>query len=84
MVVYVLIGVCLTLSGVSLILFMYLAYLERVEREHKKYIHQLETKCKRLSRKLEEAEMQIAEQAQLLGELCEDEEEIWADVIDDR
>lgn len=84
MLVYILIALSMALSGVSLILFMYLAYLERVEKEHKRYIRQLESKCKRLSRKLDEAETQIAEQAKMLGEFCEYEEEVWADFIEDR
>lgn len=85
MLVYGLIGLSLALSGTAIILFMYLAYLDRVEKEHKKYIVHLEAKCRRLSRKLDEAETQIAEQSKLLGEFYEcEEEEVWADVIDDR
>lgn len=83
MTIYVLICLCLSLAGVAGLQFFYLAYLERVENEHKKRIHELERQCRYLSNKLHEAELQIAEQAESALEPFEDEDEAWADVIED-
>lgn len=89
MMLYVLIGLSLSLIGVAGLQFFYLAYLERIDRERKDRIHELERHCKHLTRRLREAERQIAEQAELIDAICEDseaedEEEVWADVIEDR
>lgn len=87
MTIYVLICLCLSLAGVAGLQFFYLAYLERIENEHKKRIHELERQCKFLSNKLHDAELQIAEQAELIDAVYEDsddEGEVWADVIEDR
>lgn len=85
MTIYVLICLCLSLAGVAGLQFFYLAYLERVENEHKKYIQELERRCSFLSNKLHDAEIQLTEQAEILGESVENEdEEVWADVIEDR
>jgi uncharacterized membrane protein len=84
---YVLIGLSLSLAGLAGLQFFYLVYLERMSREYKKRIHELETHNKHLSHRLSDAEQQITEQSSLLevfyAEL-EDEEEVWADVIDER
>lgn len=84
---YVLICLSLSLVGVAGLQFFYLAYLERVENEHKKRIRELERQCKSLSYKLHDAELQISEQSDLIesfyGELKDKEEEAWADVIED-
>lgn len=84
MTIYVLICLCLSLAGVAGLQFFYLAYLERVENEHKKRIHELERQCRFLSSKLHDAKLQIAEQADLIDAVHEDEDEVWADVIEDR
>ncbi|MBA3786461.1 MAG: hypothetical protein H0X15_13180 [Acidobacteria bacterium] len=63
-------------------------YLERIDREQKKRIHELERHSKHLSKRLSQAEQQIAEQDEILenilDEFEDDEEEVWADVIEDR
>lgn len=87
MMMYVLIGLSLALVGVAGLQFFYLVYLERIDRERKIRIHELEHHCKHLTARLKEAEQQIAEQAELIDAIyieSEEDEEVWADVIDDR
>ena len=84
---YVLIGLSLSLAGVAGLQFFYLIYLERIDREQKKRIHELERHSKHLSKRLSQAEQQIAEQDEILESIFdefEDDEEVWADVIEDR
>ena len=84
---YVLIGLSLTLAGVAGLQFFYLIYLERIDREQKKRIQELERHSKHLSKRLSQAEQQIAEQDEILENILdefEDGEEVWADVIEDR
>ena len=84
---YVLIGLSLSLAGVAGLQFFYMIYLERIDREQKKRIHELERHCKHLSNRLQAAEQQISEQNSLLENMIDEfdeEEEVWADVIDDR
>ena len=87
MMLYVLIGLSLSLAGVAGLQFFYMAYLERLDREHKKRIRELERHTKYLSGKLHDAEIRIVEQKNLLESFFdefEDEEDVWADVIEDR
>lgn len=79
--IFVLIFISLTLACISGFQFLYLAYLERVEMEHKKHLRELERHCKELTAKLHDAETQIAEQAKFIDSFSEGEE-VWADVID--
>jgi len=86
---YVLIGLCLSLAGVASLQFFYMIYLERMDREQKKRMHELERRCKYLQNRLHGAEQKISEQNILLENMIDefdefDEEEVWADVIDDR
>jgi hypothetical protein len=68
--------------------FMYMFYLERIDRERKRRIQELERECRYLRGDLLEAESRIAHQENLIAEMTETiddpEEEIWADVIEDR
>lgn len=88
MTIYFLIGLSLSLAGVAGLQFFYMVYLERIDREQKKRIHELERHCKYLSSRLHEAEQQIADQNDMLENFFDDfsdeEEEVWADVIEDR
>lgn len=88
MMLYVLIGLSLSLVGVAGLQFFYLVYLERMDREQKRRIHELERHCRTLSNRINEAEAKIAEQNNMLegvfDEFVEVEEEVWADVIDER
>ncbi|MBA3691906.1 MAG: hypothetical protein H0W77_00375 [Acidobacteria bacterium] len=85
---YVLIGLSLSLAAIAGLQFFYMIYLERIDREQKKRIRELERHSKHLSKRLSQAEQQIAEQDEILenilDEFEDDEEEVWADVIEDR
>jgi 16S rRNA C1402 (ribose-2'-O) methylase RsmI len=83
---YVLIGLSLSLACVAGLQFFYLLYLERISGERKKRISELERHSKHLARRLSEAEQRVAEQNEVLETMYEEfeEEEIWADVIEDR
>jgi membrane protein implicated in regulation of membrane protease activity len=83
---YVLIGLSLSLACVAGLQFFYMLYLERISDERKKRISELERHTKQLTKRLGEAERQIAEQNEILQSMFDEyeEEEIWADVIEDR
>ena len=86
MLLYILICLCLSLTGVAGLQLTYMFYLDRLDRERKKRLHELEHQCKLLSARLKEAQMQLDEQAELLKGFYEEyeDEEAWADVIDER
>lgn len=87
MMLYILICLSLSLSGVAGLQFFYMVYLERVDRERQKRIRELEHHCQHLTQRLRETEAQVNEQNEMLEafyEEFEDEEEVWADVIDER
>jgi hypothetical protein len=84
---YVLICLCLSLAGVAGLQFFYMIYLERIDRERKKRVNELERRAKYLAERLEDAELQICEQNKLLESVYDEfkgEEEVWADVIEER
>ncbi len=83
---YILIGLSLSLACVAGLQFFYMLYLERISDERKKRISELERHSKQLTRRLSEAERQIANQNEILETMFDEyeEEEIWADVIEDR
>ena len=85
MLLYVLICLSLALVGVAGLQFTYLFYLDRVDKERKKLIHELEVECRRLSRKVADAESRVAEQDLILNKLLiESNDEAWADIIEER
>lgn len=86
MMLYVLIGLSLSLAGVVGLQFFYMIYLERISREQKKRIYELERHSKHLLKRLGEAERQVAHQNEILESMFDEyeEEEVWADVIEDR
>ncbi len=89
MLLYGLICLSLSLAGVAGLQFFYMAYLERIDRTRKRRLRELEQHCKHLTTRLKEAEQQIAEQTDFIDAIYEefeadDEEEVWADVIEDR
>jgi Tfp pilus assembly protein PilN len=92
MAIYFLMGVTIVLAGVAGLQLFYLGYLERVGKEQKRRITELEKHSSRLSRRLNEAEDALIQQAEMIQamEYYEDEdvvvleeEEVWADVIED-
>lgn len=85
MTLYVLIGLSLSLAGVAGLQFFYMIYLERINQEQKKRIYELERHSRRVSKRLSEAEQQVARQNEVLETMFDEtEEEVWADVIEDR
>lgn len=86
MLTYILITLCLSLSGVAGLQMLYMFYLDKMDKERKKRLHELEKMCRELGNRLADAETRIREQDQLLEALYAgmDDEEAWADVIDDR
>lgn len=84
MLTYVLIGLSFALVGVAGLQLMYLFYMDRVMRERKANIRELERKNKRLTAQLEAAEEKIIMQrSRILSILPDDvEDENWADVIE--
>jgi hypothetical protein len=87
MLMYVLIGLSLVLVGIAGLQFTYLYWADRLDAERKKYLHDLEEKYKRTLSQLEFAERRIAEQDALLDAVysdLENEDEAWADLIEER
>ena len=83
---YVLIGLCLSLAGVAGLQLMYMFYLDRLDQERKKRLHQVEIECRRLSTQLAEAERDLKNKNELLAIAYPEfeDEEAWADLIDER
>jgi hypothetical protein len=86
MLVYVLIGLCLSLAGVAGLQLMYMFYIDRIDKERKKRVHELEVEYKRLSARLAEAESELEVKTEMLAAAFPEyeDEEAWADLIDDR
>ncbi len=82
---YILIVLSLSLAGVAGLQFFYLLYLERINNEQRKRIHELERHSKYVSKRLTDAEKRIAESNEFPENLFDENEElVWSDVIDDR
>ncbi|NNE99277.1 MAG: hypothetical protein HKN25_09695 [Pyrinomonadaceae bacterium] len=87
MMIYVLICLSLSLAGVAGLQFFYMLYLDRMDKEQKKRLRLLETRCKKLIARLEASETQISEQEKFIQTIYEElgeEEEAWADTIEER
>ena len=84
---YILICLSLSLAGVAGLQFFYMIYLDRIDRDKKRRIRELEIHCKNLTRRLENAELQIAERNSFIESVYEDldeeSEEVWADLIEE-
>ncbi len=86
MLYYVLIGLCLSLAGVAGLQLMYMFYLDRIDRERKKRLSELEARCLRLQRSLAEAKAKLEKQQvelERFESMVESPDEVWADVIED-
>ena len=85
---YVLICLSLALAGVAGLQFMYMFYMERMDQERRKRIQHLERECRYLRADLLEAQAKLAEKEETIAVLSQKlddvEDEVWADVIDDR
>ena len=87
MLLFALIGLSFVLIGIVGLQFSYMFYLDRLHIERKKHIHKLERKCNQLSEHLGQAESRLAEQDRLLETAypgLRKDDEIWAEVIEDR
>ncbi len=84
MLMYALIGLSLVLVGIVGLQFTYLFWIDRVYRERRTYLKDLEHRYADLNARLRSAELRIADQAGLLETLGYKDSEIWADVIEER
>ncbi len=84
MIDYILIGISFVLLGVAGLQFFYLAYVQRVLREYKTKIVQLEKRCKSLSNRVEEIEARLAIIEDAFESNGDDDfdEEVWAEIIE--
>jgi hypothetical protein len=81
---YFLIGLCLVLVGVVGLQFTYLFYVDRLNRERRKYLTVLEHRCSDLADRLGETERRVAEQDELLETVYgKKDDEAWAEVIEE-
>lgn len=83
---YILIGLCFSLVGVAGLQMMYLFYLDRMDRERKKRLVELEHRVRDLKSRLAAARQRIDEQEDLIESLelfHHGREEAWADVIEE-
>jgi 16S rRNA C1402 (ribose-2'-O) methylase RsmI len=76
----------LALSGVAGLQFFYMFYLERLEDERKKRLRELEHHSSQLVLRLEEAEKRLAVQEKIINDFYQEQEEdeAWADVIEEQ
>ena len=87
MLLVALIGLSFVLIGIVGLQFSYMFYLDRLHIQRKKHIHELERKCNQLNERLGRAEIRLAEQDRLLEAAypgLKKDDEVWADVIEDR
>jgi hypothetical protein len=86
MLLYVLIGLCLSLAGVAGLQLMYMFYIDRIDKERKKRVHELEVEYKKLLARLAEAESELVVKTEMLAAAFPEyeDEEVWADLIDER
>ena len=83
---YVLIVLLLVLVGVAGLQFTYLFYADRLDRERRKHLRELERQAKQLRADLDRAEQKIAEQNALLQKYVPEyigDEDVWSDVIEE-
>jgi Tfp pilus assembly protein PilN len=83
MLLFFLIGLSLVLLGIAGLQFTYMFYVERMHAERLKHMQALEQRSQHLTEQLKGARKQIAEQNEVLKELRKNEE-VWADVLEDR
>lgn len=84
MLLYVLICLSLSLTGVAGLQMMYMFYLEVVDRQRKKLLVDLEHECKLLRRDLLDAKRLMGEQKKQLQEAgLVAIDDAWAEVIEE-
>jgi hypothetical protein len=81
---YVLICLCLVLTGIAGLQLAYMFYLDRLDKDRKRRLRQLERRARSLELRLDEAHAKLeAQDAMLEAAYGPQEDEVWADVIDD-
>jgi hypothetical protein len=81
---YVLICLCLVLTGIAGLQLAYMFYLDRLDKDRKRRLRQLERRARSLELRLDEAHAKLEVQdAMLEAAYGPQEDEVWADVIDD-
>lgn len=84
MLLYVLICLSLSLTGVAGLQMMYMLYMETVDRQRKKRLSELEHEGRVLRQELVDAELRIAElERPLAASINSREDSYWAEVIDE-
>ena len=84
MMVYFLILICLVLTCIAGLQMAYMFYLDRLDKDRKRRLRHLERRARTLQRRLEEARATIESQEALLeAAYGPQDDEVWADVIDD-
>jgi hypothetical protein len=84
MLVYALIVLSLSLAGAAALQMMYMIYLERMDAERKKRVHELERRCIELDERLQRALDRVKRQERILGSIEASADDQWAEVIDER
>ena len=76
--------IALVMAGVAGMQFFYLAYMERVSKQQKRRIKELERQNAVLYHRWQDTERILAAYQELEAEeLIEEEEEIWSEIIED-
>lgn len=81
MLMYVLIGLCLVLLGIVGLQFTYLFYIDRMYKQRRAYLLDLERQLSNMKTRLSEAEARLAETDEIFGL---EHDETWAEVIEER
>lgn len=87
MLMYALIGLSFVLVGIVGLQFTYLYWVDRIYRERRKYLKDLENRYAQLAVRLEQTERRVTEQDELLDIVYPEHgkiDENWAEVIEDR
>lgn len=85
MLMYALIGLSLVLVGIAGLQFTYLFWADKLNRERRKHLHDLEERYSRTLARVDQLEQRVAEQDELLAAVYgEEKDEAWADVIEER
>jgi hypothetical protein len=87
MLMFILIGLSLALAGLAGLQFTYLFSADRMARERRKHLKQLEQRCAVFKARLDAAEARIRQQDELLEAAYPGIRrggETWAEVIDER
>ncbi len=79
---YALVIALFSLIGICGMQFLYLIYFERINRERRKRLAELERKCNYLMEKLKQAEEKLAKQDEIISSIYEEKLEEDTDVFD--